>query len=1434
MPFKQALLQHVIRHYPAFILQAASVALTDSKTSVAPKDSGSTTFGKFTVQFKGNLVVTMVTDGLLGMLLDTLHSLLLEAARAEGGVMLEEGEDEEAAEEEADIELGSDELLGHAVSSRDEADEPADEPVALSPNGAVDVGWRLADVAGGPSEMMDVEASPLAGSASGVGGVRNLVERYEWTAAEDELTLGSVEEYGSKWTSTLVAAAAMEKAGELLEAAELVVSAKSPIVSSHLYSQVCYDVRYTLNHLPLADAFMRRGELLPLLLRCLSLCQGLYPIRRRTQMHVVREENTWADAFSLGTEMSQLFPHVVAGIAAPETDPDASAKIGLALSLPCATPARAQVAARYVAAVTHTTRSLRAWLLCHRAARLGCDGTRGLFSYHLPLHRLLATLVSFGAHTLQLPLDSLLPPCLDGAVPLKEDFILRLAKHPLRVLTLLSQTRSSYWVRNGHAASKPATLYRSPTFGELFMMPDLMLLQYCLLRLGTARFVGLGLATFALRSFLPGLVSASQPPLAYPAVDHSDRPLAPGVAPGDPTPLAEDFLTLLVMLVNERSPCASADAPPAPPSVVERTSGSSGSSGSGGSGAARAAASWRNAQVLERQLIHRLALSEHCTYSELINALPKRLTELPEFEESLHRIANFVAPTGMAQGRYVLRKEAWSRFDAFFPLYSPQDVHRAQERAARFVPSDAPLPTPPPPCAAFERLPHALSCASVHGILYAVLYAAVRRGERGSERLLCVALRLLQLALAAPPRAPPGAAASAAASAAAKAPPPPPPPPRTAAEIFGSDCVGRVIWVYGFSPCPGPPTPPPGPPTPPAGPHTKPRWRKAVVCAFDAATREHTLLYGAQYGAYAERRVVLVALLHSETWVFEGGPGAGDPRRFFAPLTRVFPPSATSIEENVRTAPILLAPAPITAPNPSLTSAMQSAPSFVAEAAPTLIQLVCQLSRDERMPTARALAQQLTASLEATSPACAAAVEAALRPQPEDVSAVPGSLGGAAPGAAGGAARAGAGGAAPRDQKEVLRRKQLAKERQAAIMQRFSKEQAAFEGVDATGTGSSAGTSAVAEPAAERPSAEPSAAEDLMEVDTAAEPAAPRLAAQVATARGEAAEAEAMMPVAAAAGQQGGALSDRDRMPPPPVPAQQGRPLATHSPLRPTRALAPTGATQATSTPTTTPPYSPQARAPTTTPPYSPQARAPTTTPPYSPQARAQALPPVTRYCALCHEMLLPESSVCGMIAFAQKAISFRAPPPGASVLPPTCEPCDDETEGGAPTKPTKPTKPRGAADDETEGGGDDVAGTTAAAAPLKGSAAWAATAELAALVAHATQAELETEMADDDELADDPAEPRAVPGAAPGGVNGGARLVDAMDDADVMGMEDGETPVEEDELEGVVAEEVDDLEEDANVVGNPMVVPPLPHPPARIAVRAAATAAAAGGDLIL
>ena len=39
-------------------------------------NANSTTFGKFTVQFKGNLVPTMISQGLLRMLLSTLLHVL--------------------------------------------------------------------------------------------------------------------------------------------------------------------------------------------------------------------------------------------------------------------------------------------------------------------------------------------------------------------------------------------------------------------------------------------------------------------------------------------------------------------------------------------------------------------------------------------------------------------------------------------------------------------------------------------------------------------------------------------------------------------------------------------------------------------------------------------------------------------------------------------------------------------------------------------------------------------------------------------------------------------------------------------------------------------------------------------------------------------------------------------------------------------------------------------------------------------------------------------------------------------------------------------------------------------------------------------------------------------------------------------------------------
>ena len=81
---------------------------------------------------------------------------------------------------------------------------------------------------------------------------------------------------------------------------------RSALISTHLYSQVAYDVRYALNHAPIAVQLVSDGGLLPLLLRSLALTQGMHPLRRRLLTHVEREEHTWADAFSLSAELAQL------------------------------------------------------------------------------------------------------------------------------------------------------------------------------------------------------------------------------------------------------------------------------------------------------------------------------------------------------------------------------------------------------------------------------------------------------------------------------------------------------------------------------------------------------------------------------------------------------------------------------------------------------------------------------------------------------------------------------------------------------------------------------------------------------------------------------------------------------------------------------------------------------------------------------------------------------------------------------------------------------------------------------------------------------------------------------------------------------------------------------------------------------------------------
>jgi hypothetical protein len=148
-----------------------------------------------------------------------------------------------------------------------------------------------------------------------------------------------------------------------------------------------------------------------------------------------------------------------------------------------------------------------------------------------------------------------------------------------------------------------------------------------------------------------------------------------------------------------------------------------------------------------RQLVHRLAMTDASTHSEICVSVSRRLLEDASFLPTLHEVADYVEPRGMAEGKYTLKKEAWRAYDPLYMLSGSQELARAHERAARLAPPDAPPEQPVPPCGALSSLPKEACSAALHGLAYVVIAAAAAGSGRVSERMVTAALRLVAMAL---------------------------------------------------------------------------------------------------------------------------------------------------------------------------------------------------------------------------------------------------------------------------------------------------------------------------------------------------------------------------------------------------------------------------------------------------------------------------------------------------------------------------------------------------------------------------------------------------------------------------------------------------------------------------------------------------------------
>jgi len=488
-----------------------------------------------------------------------------------------------------------------------------------------------------------------------------------------------------------------------------VVDPRHPAISDHIYSQLCYDIRYVLNLPEVARDLHAHPDQLALFVQSLCMLQGMHPSRRALLTRADADSETWAYAFQLAAEVAHIFPSAVGGIGL----------IG---------GGRAAQHRAYLTMLRMCARALAQWLEQDRAAtalppppppRVAPVAPGSLHSYHLPLHRLLAMILSFGAVTLALgeaemlgeegveadgdassaPSASAAEPLLEAAEPLAfdADLISHIVDAPLRLHAVLAQTRAGMWVRNGQSAAKPAVLYRSPVFADAFVIPDVVILQLGLMRLGAARFIDESCDRFGIKTYWASMLQPDAGErLASGARDSTWRVVAertpadgrPSTATSESTArdaflrcaseqplppesplLAEEMMLMLVYVLSERS-------------MLGET----------------AAASAR------RQLVHRLASTEGATHSEICSNVSRKFLEDSSFLPALNEVADYVAPQGMAQGKYTLKRDAWMLYDPLYMLYAQHEAGRSQERAARLAPPKLPPPMPPPPCKAFARV----------------------------------------------------------------------------------------------------------------------------------------------------------------------------------------------------------------------------------------------------------------------------------------------------------------------------------------------------------------------------------------------------------------------------------------------------------------------------------------------------------------------------------------------------------------------------------------------------------------------------------------------------------------------------------------------------------------------------------------------------------
>ncbi|CAI5479531.1 unnamed protein product [Closterium sp. Yama58-4] len=263
--------------------------------------------------------------------------------------------------------------------------------------------------------------------------------------------------------------------------------------------------------------------------------------------------------------------------------------------------------------------------------------------------------------------------CLLRLLPSKlqrGSFLAAVAEHGLRVQVLCAQISAGMWRRNGQSMVALCDLYHSVHWCEDSLELDLFLLQCTAVSAPPDAFVRQVVARYNLTGYFS---------------------LTVGTASEYEPAVAQDCLAFLIRLISERSFSG------LPPTAA-----------------------------LRREIVQRLAIG-NATRSSVVKSLPPRFAENPAIPAVLAAVADYSRPSGMEQGRYLLKRDCYRELDLYCLRWAPRELQRAEERYAEAVKRSAVVEQTPrwrDPVRPLMGLREIATSAGVHDVVLSVVLHA--------------------------------------------------------------------------------------------------------------------------------------------------------------------------------------------------------------------------------------------------------------------------------------------------------------------------------------------------------------------------------------------------------------------------------------------------------------------------------------------------------------------------------------------------------------------------------------------------------------------------------------------------------------------------------------------------------------------------------------